>query len=112
MSQSSNQSHKSIVEKFAEAVSNRQVDKLDKFLDKDVQKTTNSKVVYKNIQEAQDYYSKENTTQWKILEIIEDDTDGDTMQTRVSHDNKIYKTSYTFSSSGKIHRIDTVPENE
>jgi transcriptional regulator of heat shock response len=111
MSQSSNQSHKSIVEQFADAVSNRQVNKLDNFLEADVQKTTNSKVVYKNIQEAQDYYSKENTSQWKILEIVQDDAKGNTMQTRVSHDNKIYKTSYTFGPSGKIHRIETVPEN-
>jgi hypothetical protein len=75
-------------------------------------KETDSKVIYKNIQEAEDYCSKENVTQWKILEIIGNDTDDNTMQTRVSHDNKIYKTSYTFGSSGKIHRIDTVPENE
>lgn len=107
MSQSS---HKSIVEQFADTVSSRQVDQLDKYLDADVQKTTDSKVIYKNIQEAQDYYSKENTSQWKIIEFIQDDTQGNTMQTRVSHDNKIYKTSYTFSPNGKIHRIETVPE--
>ncbi len=111
MSQPSNQSHKSIVDKFTEAVSNRQINKLNNLLEDDVQKTTDSKVIYKNIQEAQDYYSKEKATQWRILEIIEDNTDDNTIQTRVSHDNKIYKTSYTFSSSGKIHRIDTVLEN-
>jgi hypothetical protein len=111
MSQSSNQSHKSIVQKFSEAVSSHQINNLDHFLEDDVQKTTDSKVIYKNIQEAEDYYSKENATQWKILEIVDDDTDDNTMQTRVSHDNKIYKTSYTFGSSGKIQRIDTVPED-
>jgi len=111
MSQSSNQSHKSIVEQFADSVSSRQVSKLDNFLEADVQKTTNSEVIYKNIQEAQDYYSKENATQWKIIDFVEDNTNDNTMQTRVSHDNKTYKTSYTFSPSGKIHRINTVPEN-
>lgn len=110
MSQSSNESYKSIIEQFANAVSSHQIDKLDKFLDSNVQKTTDSKIIYKNIQEAQDYYSKENTSQWKIVEFAQDNTNENTMQTRVSHDNKIYKTSYTFNSNGKIHRIDTIPE--
>jgi hypothetical protein len=111
MLQSSHQSHKSIVEQFAEAVSGHQADKLDKFLEADVHKTINSKVVYKNIQEAQDYYSKDNTTQWKIIDIPEDDPDDDMLDTRVMHNNKIYKASYTFGSSGKISRIDAVPEH-
>lgn len=104
-------SHKTMIERFAEAVSDRQVNHLDQFLENDIQKTTNEAIIYKNIQEAQDYYRKENSTQWKILEFVQDDPNGNTMQTRVSHGDKIYKTSYTFGSSGKIHRIDTVIEN-
>ncbi|CAF3212504.1 unnamed protein product [Rotaria socialis] len=106
----SNSLHKTIIEQFAEAVSGHQINQLDSFLEVDVQKTTNSKIIYKNIQEAQDYYGKENSTQWKILEFIQDDPNGNTMQTRISHGDKTYKTSYTFSSAGKIHRIDTIIE--
>ncbi len=43
MSQSSNQSHKSIVEQIADAVRSRQISKLGNFLDIDIQKKTNSK---------------------------------------------------------------------
>ncbi|CAF1337943.1 unnamed protein product [Rotaria magnacalcarata] len=89
----SNSLHKTIIEQFAEAVSGHQTNQLDSFLE-----------------EAQDYYGRENSTQWKILEFIQDDPDSNTMQTRIIHGDKTYKTSYTFSSPGKIHRIDTIIE--
>ncbi|CAF5155581.1 unnamed protein product, partial [Rotaria sp. Silwood1] len=34
-----------------------------------------------------------------------------TLTARVSHNNQIYHTTYTFSSAGKIEKIHSVPEH-
>jgi hypothetical protein len=63
---------KTIIEQFAEAVSSSSIKNLDQFLDNDVKKTVNSKVVYTNLQEAEKYYTAEedgkSTSRWAIVE--------------------------------------------
>ncbi len=85
---------------------------LDRFFENDVQKTLNSKVVYNNIHEAQEYYERErdgeSTSQWIIVECESEDVNNNTLRARISHANKTSDTIYTFSSSGKIQRIDVV----
>ena len=111
MSQSSSQSRKSTIEHFAQAVSGRQIDHLERFLENDVQKTLNSKVVYTNLQEAQEYYTKDHqshpTDQWKVSD-YHDDSKSNTVHSHVTHDGKTSDTTYTFGPSDKIHRIDVV----
>ena len=81
------QSHKWTVEQFAQAVSNREILHLNQFLENDVQKTLNSKVIYNNIQEAQEYYTKEQQSHpkapWKVSEYYEDDSKSNTLHGRV-----------------------------
>ena len=116
MSHSSGKSHKATIEHFAEVVNDRHVHHLENLLEADVQKTVNSKVVFANVQEAREYYSMEHeavpTGKWKILECLDTDQHGNTMRAKVLFDNKIFNTSYTFGSSGKIHRIDSIYEGE
>lgn len=106
------QSRKSVIEKFIEVVNDSKVKNLDQILENDVQKTLNSKVVYKNIDEAQAYYKKEqddnSTSQWTFVECEPENPDNNTLRARILHDNKTSDTVYTFSSSGKIQRIDVV----
>lgn len=106
------QSRKSVIEKFIESINNPKVKNLDQFLEDDVQKTSNSKIVYNNIKEAQEYYKKEQdsetTSQWTFVECEPEDPNTNTLRARVLHDNKTSDTVYTFSSSGKIQRIDVV----
>ena len=108
----SEQSRKSIIEKFIESVNDPKVKDLDHFLENDVQKTLNSKVIYNNLQEAQEYYKKEqdseSTSQWTFVECEAEDPKSDTLRARILHDNKTSDTVYTFSSAGKIKRIDVV----
>ena len=109
---SSNQghSHKNTVEQFAHAVNENHLNNLGKYLDDSVQKTLDSQVVYKDLKEAQDYYTKEHannkTVQWKIINFHDDDQKGNTSRARLLYNNKTYETTYTFSSSGKIQRIE------
>jgi hypothetical protein len=104
------QSHKSTVEQFAKAVSGRQIDHLEHFLAKDVQKTVNSKVIYANLEEAQEYYTEEQQSHpqdaWKVTDYQDDKSDSNKLHSHVSHDGKTRDTTYTFASSGKIQRID------
>lgn len=85
---------------------------LGQFFEQDVQKTLNSQVIYNNIQQAQEYYQKEqdgeSTSQWTIVECEPEDPNTNTLRARISHDNKTSDTIYTFSSSNKIQRIDVV----
>ncbi|CAF2535264.1 unnamed protein product [Rotaria sp. Silwood2] len=103
-------SHKNIVEQFADAVNGNHLNNLDKYLDANVRKTIDSQVIYKDLKEARDYYTKEHTNKkgahWKIINFHDDDQKGDTSRARVDHDNKTYNTTYTFLPSGKIQHID------
>ncbi|CAF0790696.1 unnamed protein product [Adineta steineri] len=106
-----NHSHKNTIEQFANAVNGNHLDNLDKYLDSNVQKTVDSKAVYNNLKEAHDYYTKEHTNnksaQWKIIHTDDkNDEKGNTYQARLTYDNKTYNITYTFSSAGKIQRID------
>jgi hypothetical protein len=106
------QSRKSIIEKLIDAVSGSKIKDLDHYLEDNVQKTLDSKVVYNNLEEAEEYYKKEqdgqSTSQWTIVECEPEDPDNNTLRARISHDNKTADTIYTFSPSGKIQRIDVV----
>ena len=107
-------SHKHTIEQFADAIHGNHVANLDKFLDANVQKTVDTKVVYKDLKEAREYYTKEHADKkgahWKIVHVHDDDQKGNTIQARLTYDNKTYTTTYTFASSGKIQRIDAVLE--
>jgi hypothetical protein len=106
------QSYKSIIEKFIDSINDPKVTNLDYFLENNVQKTLNSKVVYNNLEEAEKYYKKEqdgeSTSQWTFVECEPEDPNSNTLRARVLHDNKTSDTIYTFSSSGKIQRIDVI----
>jgi hypothetical protein len=106
------QSRKSVIEKFIEAINASKIKDLDDFLEDNVQKTLDSKVVFSNRQEAEEYYRKEHdgesTSQWAIVECEAEDPNKNILRARISHDNKTADTIYTFSSSGKIQRIDVV----
>jgi hypothetical protein len=106
------QSYKSIIEKFIDSINDLKVKNLDYFLENNVQKTLNSKVVYNNLDEAQEYYKKEqdgeSTSQWTFVECEPEDPNSNILRARVLHNNKTSDTIYTFSSSGKIQRIDAV----
>ena len=106
------QSRKVALEKFVEALTNSKVSHLDRYLEDDVQKTVDSKVVLNNIEEAQEYYAKEHdgksTSQWTIVECEPEDPDNNVLRARISHANKTFDTVYTFSAEGKIQRIDAV----
>jgi hypothetical protein len=103
---------KTIIEQFAEAVSSSSIKNLDQFLDNDVKKTVNSKVVYTNLQEAEKYYTAEedgkSTSRWAIVECDPENPDSNTFGARILHDNKTSNTTYTFNSSGKIQQIDVI----
>ncbi|CAF0974834.1 unnamed protein product [Rotaria sp. Silwood1] len=103
-------SHKNTVEQFADAVNGNHLNNLDKYLDANVQKTIDSQVIYKDLKEARDYYTKEHTNKktahWKIINFHDDDQKGNTSRARLNYDNKTYNTTYTFLPSGKIQRID------
>ncbi len=106
------QSYKSIIEKFIESVNDPNVKNLDCFLENDVQKTLNSQVIYNNLEEAEEYYKKEqdgeSTSQWTFVECEPEDPKSNTLRARILHDNKTSDTIYTFSSSGKIQQIDVI----
>ena len=114
MAHSSSQ-HRTVVEHFTEAVNQRHVHKLDNFLDENVEKILNSKVIYKGRDGAREYYSMEHEAypkgQWKIIEYL-DDQHKNTLRARVLFDNKIYNTLYTFGPSGKIQDIEAFYESE
>ncbi|CAF3462415.1 unnamed protein product [Rotaria sp. Silwood1] len=103
--------HKNTVQKFAQALKARQFNELDKYLEHYVEKLEHHQYVYKNIDEAREYYSKAPSAEWKVLEFQQLDTKNDTLTARVSHNKQIYHTTYTFSSAGKIEKIHSVPEH-
>jgi hypothetical protein len=109
-SHSTSHTHKNIVEQFADAVNGNHLNNLDKFLDGHVQKSLDSQVVYKDLKEARDYYTKEHTdkkaAQWKIINFPDGDEKGNTIRARLTYDNKTYNTTYTFTSAGKIQGIE------
>ncbi|CAF3253859.1 unnamed protein product [Rotaria sp. Silwood2] len=109
------EAHKKIAQEFAQAVNAGHVNDLDKYLEHYVEKIEHSTIPYKNIDEAREYYSKEHQAhppaEWKILDFQHDDPNTDTLTARVSHNNQIYHTTYTFSSAGKIEKIHSVPEH-
>ncbi len=105
-------SHKQTVDQFTHTVNSRHVHHLDKVLEEHVEKKENSKIVFNNLQEAREYYAMEHeahpTGQWKILEYEQEDQNNNTLKARVSYNNHTYNTTYTFASSGKIQKIDSV----
>jgi hypothetical protein len=107
--------HKKTVEQFAHALNGNNFDHLEKYLDNNVQKTIDSQVIYKDLKEAQDYYKKQNTNnktnQWKVEHFHEDDQQGNTIRAKITFDNKTYNATYSFSTSGKIQRIDNTTTN-
>lgn len=106
------QTRKEFIEQFLECVNDPKVKDLDRYMEKDVQKTLDSKVIYNNIEEAEEYYKKERdndtTSQWTMVELEPEDENKNTIRARISHDNKTSDTVYTFSGDGKIQRIDVV----
>jgi hypothetical protein len=107
--------HKNTIEHFANVVNNNHLNDLGKYLDDNVQKSIDSQIVYKNLKEAQDYYQKEHTnnktSHWKIIHFHDNDQKGNTIEAKITFNNKTYNTKYTFSSDGKIQRIDSTTDN-
>jgi hypothetical protein len=103
--------HKDIIEQFIQTVNGRHVNHLEKVLDENVEKYSDSKILYKNIQEAREYYSMEHeanlSAQWKILDYQIHNLNNNTIQATLSYNNHKYNTIYTFNSSGKIQKIDS-----
>ncbi len=104
-------SHKHTIEQFTQIVNARHVHHLDKVLADNVEKKENSKIAFKNLQEAREYYSMEHeanpSAQWKILHIEQDDKNHNTVQATITYNNHTYKTTYTFNSDGAIQTIDS-----
>ncbi len=102
-------SHQQTIEQLMQTINARHVNHLDKALEENAIKTVNSKTVYTNIQEAREYYSMEHeanpSAQWKLVHYQQDDENNSYGQGTVSHNNHTYNTKYTFSSSGKIQKI-------
>jgi hypothetical protein len=102
-------SHTKTIEQFTQTVNDRHVHHLDKVLDDNVEKKSNSKTVFTNIKEAREYYAMEHeanpSAQWKILNIQQDDQNNNTLQATISYNNHTYNTTYTFNSNGKIQTI-------
>jgi hypothetical protein len=102
-------SHKDTIEQFTHIVNSRHVHHLDKVLDDNVEKTSNSKTAFTNIQEAREYYAMEHEAnpsgQWKILHIQQDDPNKNILHATISYNNHTYDTTYTFNSNGKIQKI-------
>jgi predicted ester cyclase len=110
MPHTSSQAHKTLIEHFTTAVNHCHINKLDDFLDENVEKISHSKAIYKGIQGAREYYTMQHEAypiaQWKIIEYL-DDQHKNTIRARVSFNNKIYNTLYTFGPSGKIQDIES-----
>ena len=113
---STGHSHKHTVEQFTEALNNNHLNNLEKYLDANVVKTVDSQTVYKDVKEAQQYYTKEHndnkSAHWKVVHFPDNvDHAATTARARISYNNKTYNTNYTFSSTGKIQRIEAQTEN-
>jgi hypothetical protein len=108
---STGHSHKNTIEHFANAVNSNHFNDLNKYLDEHVQKTVDSEVVYRNLKEAQDYYKNNRISHWKIIHFNDNDQKGNTIEAKLTHNNKTYNTKYTFSASGKIQHIDSTLDN-
>jgi hypothetical protein len=103
-------SYKNTIEHFADALNGNHLNIIEKYLDNHVEKSIDSQVIYKNLKEARDYYTKEHannkTAHWKVSHFNDDDQKGNAIKAKVTYNNKTYNTTYTFSASGKIQRID------
>ena len=103
--------HKKTVDHFTQIVNSRHVHHLDQVLEENVEKIENSKVAFKNIQGAREYYSMEHEAhphvQWQILEYEHDDHNTNTLKAKVYYNHHTYNTTYTFAPSGKIQKIDS-----
>lgn len=107
--------HKKTIQKFVQALIAGNFNELDQVFEHYVEKLENHQFVYKNIEEAKQYYSKQHqahpSAEWQILDYQQDDSNNDTLTARVSYNNNIYHTTYTFSAAGKIEKIHSVPEH-
>ncbi|CAF1075381.1 unnamed protein product [Rotaria sp. Silwood1] len=103
-------SHKDTIEQLIQAINARHVNHLDKALEQNAVKIVGSKTVYTNIQEAREYYTMEHeanpSAEWKLVDYQQDNHDNHKGQGTVAHNNHTYDTKYTFSSSGKIQKIE------
>ena len=107
------QESKEIIEKFLECINDPKVKDLENYLEHNVQYTFDSKVIFKNINEAQDYYRKErdddeSTSQWGLVELEPQQENTNQIRARILHDNTTSDTIYTFSDQGKIQLIKVV----
>ena len=107
------QESKEIIEKFLECINDPKVKDLENYLEQTVQYTFDSKVIFKNINEAQDYYRKErdddeSTSQWALVELEPQQENTNQIRARILHDNTTSDTIYTFSDQGKIQLIKVV----
>jgi hypothetical protein len=109
------EAHKKIVNELVHIVNSRHVHHLEKVFEENVEKQENTKTAFTNLQEAREYYAMEHeafpNAQWKILEHKQGDQDN-TSKARVSYNNHIYNTTYTFSPSGKIQKIVSILEQQ
>ncbi|CAF1272936.1 unnamed protein product [Rotaria magnacalcarata] len=106
------QAHKETIEKFTSTVNARHVNHLNEVLAENVEKIENHKVVYNNIKEAREYYSMEHeahpSVNYKILKYDDHDEHNHTLKATVVYNNHQYETTYTFSSDGKIQKINSL----
>ena len=107
------QESKEIIEKFLECINDPKVKDLENYFEQTVQYTFDSKVIFKNINEAQDYYRKErdddeSTSQWALVELEPQQENTNQIRARILHDNTTSDTIYTFSDQGKIQLIKVV----
>ncbi|CAF2640711.1 unnamed protein product [Rotaria sp. Silwood2] len=104
------ESHKQTIEQLMQTINAHHVNHLDKTLDDNAVKTVNSKTVYTNIQEAREYYTMYHeaspSARWELVNYQQDNQNNNKGQGTVAHNNHTYNTTYTFSSSGKIQKID------
>jgi len=109
-------SRKHTVDQFTHIVNSRHIHHLEKIFQENVEKTENSKIVFKNLQEAREYYAMEHeahpSAQWKILQYEQEDQDNNTLKAHVLYNNHTYNTTYTFGESGKIEKIDSVIDQQ
>lgn len=104
-------SHKEIVEKLTSTINARHVNHLDHVLEENVEKIENNKVVFKNIGEAREYYSMEHearpSANYEIVQFDDYDQHKNTLTATINYNKHHYKTTYTFSPSGKIQTINS-----
>ncbi|CAF1394292.1 unnamed protein product [Rotaria sordida] len=109
-------SYKKTVEQFTEIINARHVNHLDKVLEENVEKSENSKVIYKNIEEAREYYSMEHeahpSENFLLTQFGEEDQDNHRLTAILSYNKHDYATTYTFSPLGKIQKINSILQEQ